>query len=106
MIKVPFDWEVFQKNNVVIEFVVDEHVDIFAANHFTEGVPYKDGSTRESLRWCVYDDVSCWRFRKGVWHSFGYRHTYDDSAYDDYLHMVYDPDLDMSSGCVEVGDLL
>jgi hypothetical protein len=50
MTKVPFDWEAFQQNDVVIEFVDDDHVDIFAANHFTEGVPYKDGSRLESLR--------------------------------------------------------
>lgn len=106
MIKVPFDWRVFQQNDVVIEFVDDDHVDIFAANHFAEGVPYKDGSTKESLRWCVYDDVTCWRFRKGVWYSFGHRNTYDDSAYVDYLHMVYDPDLDVECMLTEVDDLL
>lgn len=106
MIKVPFDWRVFQQNNVVIEFVDDDHVDIFAANHFAEGIPYRDGSTQKSLRWRVYDDVTCWRFREGVWYSFGYRHTYDDGVYCDYLHMVYDPNLDVLPGYVEVGDLL
>lgn len=106
MTTVPFRWDEFQANKVVVEFVCKEHISVFQTKYFPDGIPYRGGERKRSLFDGVYGDIDCWRFINGVWQSYGYRCTYDDSEYDDYLHMVYDPDLDDLSGCVEVGDLL
>lgn len=105
MIKVPFDWEVFQKNDVVIEFLSLDHIDLFSERYFPGGVPNRRNEELPTLRQHSDSDMF-YRFSHGVWQSWGDLRTYMDAVYNGYLHMVYDPNLDVLPGYVEVGDLL
>lgn len=103
MIKVPFDWEVFQKDRVVIEFVHVEHIAKFVERYFPNGVPYRDGTSKSRLK---IGDYRWYRFVDGVWQSQADRKTYTGYMYGSYLHMVYDFNHDVPPSYAEVGDLL
>lgn len=109
MTKVPFDYEVFKKNKVVLQFLCGEHIEIFE-NTYYSGYRYSEYDLNE----VTYEETiskvpyyECFRFINGKWVNMGSIGAYTSSLvkYDDYLHMVFDPSL-ANCICVEVEDLI
>ena len=103
MIKVPFDWEVFLRRQVIVEFLCDDDMRDFEKQRrmiVDTSLDRLGGGITQML-----GEYLWFRFHGGVWVNMGHRQTYENSyGYSNYYHMVYEPGIDNKP--VEVGDLL
>ena len=102
MTKVPFDWDVFQNNAVIVEFLSEDDVKTFEENRKQRLDVSRDIDFGGIVSQAPYYNM--FRFRGGVWLNMGDKTTYEGSMYNGYYHMVYEPGID--SKPVEVGDLI
>lgn len=103
MIKVPFDWEVFLRESVIVEFLCDDDVRDFEEQRSMVADTSLDRESGGITQWL--GEYLWFRFHGGAWVNMGNKRTYENGlGYSDYYHMVYESGIDNKP--VEVGDLL
>ena len=106
--KVPFDYEEFISNNVVVFFNSREEIEDFEANfyeHWEHSPYYASGRERPSKYWRSGGKLAL-RFQGGQWVNRGNHSTYRDGEWGSYTKMNYQIGVFKETNHIEVGDLL